>query len=151
MNKKNRIILIVVIAVLTLCIVIGLIVRNRNTSPSTQSETGEQEVTESMAGFLDSDEYTDYANTTYTSIKLSGSSITIDGTGVSYNGTDIIIDQPGTYVFSGTLDQGSITVETTKTSEVRIVLDSASITNAKGPAISVTTAKQVMISLVPGT
>ncbi len=151
MNKKNRIILIVVVAVLTLCIVIGLIVRNRNTSPSTQSETGEQEVTESMAGFLDSDEYTDYANTTYTSIKLSGSSITIDGTGVSYNGTDIIIDQLGTYVFSGTLDQGSITVETTKTSEVRIVLDSASITNAKGPAISVTTAKQVMISLVPGT
>ena len=151
MNKRKRIILIVIVAILTLCIVIGLIVRNRNSGSSTATTTNETEVTDSMAGFLDSDEYTDYANTTYTSVKLSSSVITIEGSGVSYSGTDIIIDQPGTYVFSGTLDQGSITVETTKTSEVRIILNSASLTNAKGPAILVKSAKQVMVSLVPGT
>ena len=151
MNKKKRIISSGIVAVLTLCMVISLVACSNKTTSDTDSGTNETEVTESMAGFLDSDGYTDYENTTYTSIKLSGSSITIDGSGVTYSGTDILINQPGTYVFSGTLDQGSITVEATKTSEVRIVLDSASITNAKGPAILVKTAKQVMISLVPDT
>ncbi|MCI1722844.1 MAG: carbohydrate-binding domain-containing protein [Lachnospiraceae bacterium] len=109
------------------------------------------EVTSDMSNFKDSDEYTDWSSGTYTSIAGNGSSVSVSGTGVTYSGCDVTITQPGTYVFSGTIDEGSITVKATDTSKVRIVLNGVTITNSDGPVISSVTADKLVISLEKGT
>jgi len=109
------------------------------------------EVTSDMSNFKDSDEYTDWSSGTYTSIAGNGSSVSVSGTGVTYSGCDVTITQPGTYVFSGTIDEGSITVKATDTSKVRIVLNGVTMTNSDGPVISSVTADKLIISLEKGT
>lgn len=97
-------------------------------------------------------EYSDYKDEDYQSVKLNGNSIAFDGTGAEVNGTDLTIKEPGTYVISGTLDDGSIIVDSEAEDNVTIVLNNANITCKDGSVISVKECgKNVVISLPDGT
>ncbi len=86
-----------------------------------------------------------------TRIVLDGSAITIDGDGVIVDGSKATITSAGTYVISGTLDDGQIIVNATDQDLVRLVLSGADIHSSTGAAIQVAAADEVVILLVGDT
>ncbi|MBN1139343.1 MAG: carbohydrate-binding domain-containing protein [Anaerolineae bacterium] len=78
-----------------------------------------------------------------------GDPIVVDGPGVVISGTTATIVAGGTFSATGTLADGMINVNVTET--VELILDSAVITHASGPAIMVTEAPSVTLVLADGT
>lgn len=70
-------------------------------------------------------------------IELNGSSASASDSKVSISGGDIRILKGGTYVFSGTLEDGSIHVNSLDAKPVYIVLDNAHITSSDNATIYV--------------
>ncbi len=73
----------------------------------------------------------------------------IDGMGASVNGNVITITETGTYIVSGYLADGMIEVNTTQ--KIKLKLNGADITNSAGPAVMVTDAKRLTMTLIEGT
>ena len=97
---------------------------------------------------LDGDWYKDKEN--ITKIVLSGSDIRVSGSGAyAYNG-DVVISKTGWYEISGTLDDGSITVDADSSSKVWIVLDNASVYASDDAALRVDQAEKVFLTLADG-
>jgi len=92
-----------------------------------------------------------YEDTTAVNITLDGSSIEVDGDGASADGSVLTISKEGTYIITGTLDDGQIVVEAEDTDKVQIVLNGVSITNSDSAAIYIKTADKVFITLKEGT
>ena len=86
-----------------------------------------------------------------TRITLNGNRIGVSGGGAyAYNG-NVMITSAGRFVVSGTLDDGSIVVDTDSTSKVWIMLDGAAITCSDGACIRVEQADKVFLTLAEGT
>ncbi len=77
------------------------------------------------------------------------SSMGIEGAGAAVNGNVISITQAGTYIVGGVLSDGMIEVNTTE--KVKLKLNGADITNSTGPAVLVTDAKRLTMTLIEGT
>ncbi|MDR6552431.1 carbohydrate-binding domain-containing protein [Paenibacillus qinlingensis] len=95
--------------------------------------------------------YTDWASANPTKIALTGASATIEGKGAEAKDGKIAITAAGTYVLSGKLTDGQITVNVKDKGVVRIVLNGAEISNSASSAIYVEEAGKVIISLQEGT
>ncbi len=117
----------------------------------TESQLGGLILTADAINFKDSDEYTDYTASSYVSVECDGSTVNVTGTGVTLNGTDITITAEGTYVFSGSLDDGTITVSAGEDAKVTLVLNGFTVKSSSGSAIDVEDADKVIISLPEGT
>lgn len=81
--------------------------------------------------------------------------MSVDGDGVSVDGNTITISKGGDFTVTGTLADGQIAVnaldENGDKDKVKLRLSGASITNSSGPAISVTAADELLITLTDGT
>lgn len=97
---------------------------------------------------FDRETSSDGANAT---IKLTGTSAEISGSGASFAGGKLSITVPGVYVISGTLNDGSVYVSIDKQEKVRIVLNGVSISCSNGPAIYIEDADKTVITLAEGT
>lgn len=75
--------------------------------------------------------------------------MTIEGSGAAVNGNVISITDTGTYIVSGHLPDGMIEVNTTL--KVKLKLNGVDITNSTGPAVMVTDAKRLTMTLIEGT
>ena len=96
--------------------------------------------------------YTDYTAGDYQKVTLNGGSITFDGTGLRSAGSNLLINAAGTYVISGTLNNGAIIVDSADEANVTLVLNNADITCKNGAPIYVKNCgKNVIISLPNGT
>ncbi len=84
-------------------------------------------------------------------ITLNGDSIAFAGTGATVSGSTITITEPGTYVLSGTLNDGQIVVDTATGGNVRLVLNGADITCSTSAPIYVKNADKAIITLADGT
>jgi len=84
------------------------------------------------------------------SVTFNGSSAEIKGEGCSVNDSVLSITAPGTYVLSGNFN-GQVRIAVDKAEKVRLVLNNASISCADGPAIIITSADKVGITLADGT
>ncbi len=82
-------------------------------------------------------------------VQLNGSSATCEGSGVTVEGNKVYITGEGTYVIAGTLNDGYIEVNTKL--KVKLKLNGVDITNSSGPAIMITDAKRLTITLIEGT
>lgn len=69
--------------------------------------------------------------------------------GVEFTPSGIVITDGGNYIFSGTLENGSITVDTDEA--VNLTFNRASITNLSGPALYITNAAQTYVTLISNT
>ena len=108
-------------------------------------------VTMASAGFDAKYDYTDWTDGAYTSVALSGASITVDGAGANVDGNALTITAAGTYALSGSLTDGVILVDAPDDAEVRIVLNGANIACSNGAPLFIKNADTVTLSLAPGT
>ena len=84
-------------------------------------------------------------------VTLSDSGITVDGSGVTADGANVTVTAAGTYLISGTLTSGSITVAAGEEDKVQLVLSGVDLTNPDGPALYVKSADKVFLTLAEGT
>lgn len=125
MNRKNKRLLT---AVLILCIMITLL-----SSAQSACATGDVPANAER-------------------IELTGSTADFSGSGVSVDGSVITISNAGSYILSGTLENGKIVIDTGLSQEkCNLILDGVKISNADGSAIYVEQAKKVRIYMTEGT
>lgn len=86
-----------------------------------------------------------------TKITLSGDSASVSGSGAAAEGSTVTISTAGTYIVSGNLTDGLITVTTSEDDKVQIVLNGVKIASSSGPAIDVQSADKCFITLAEGT
>lgn len=84
-------------------------------------------------------------------IELTGSSVTASANTVKVNGSTVTITTEGTYILTGTLNDGMIVVSTEKSDKIQLVLKDASITSATCAPIYITQADKVFLTLADGT
>ena len=100
--------------------------------------------------FSDRDFETDYDKSKCVSIKLNGNSASCDSDAVKISGTTITMAEEGTYVFSGTLDNGMLYVNANDKAKIQIVLENTSITSATSAPLYILEADKVFVTLAKG-
>ena len=86
-----------------------------------------------------------------TQITLNGSSATVSGGGAYVLNGDVVISSAGKYVLSGSLDDGSVIIDTDKSAKVWILLNSVDIHSSDAPCLDVEQAEKVFLTLAAGT
>lgn len=97
--------------------------------------------------FTERDLSGEYDAETASVITLNQSSASVQGSGVTVDGSIITITEAGTYIVSGTLSDGEIIVDAGDDAKVQIVLDNAEINHEDGSAILVKSADKVFLTL----
>jgi len=97
------------------------------------------------------DHYTDYAKSSPAKITLKGDYIDTSSNNVKTDGSDVTILGGGVYVLSGTLNDGTVIVDSEDGAEVRLILNGVNITCSDFSAIDIRQSAKTVISLVEGT
>lgn len=84
-------------------------------------------------------------------IQLNGTSATCESNAVEINGSTITIQDEGTYVVSGSLEDGMIVVDSEDTDKMQIVLNGANIHNENGAALYIKQSDKVFLTVESGT
>jgi hypothetical protein len=92
-----------------------------------------------------------YEDSTAAHITLDGSSIEVSGSGAKADGENLTIEEEGTYVISGSLDDGQIIVDAGENDKVKLVLNGVSVACSDSAPIYVKNADKVFITLAEGT
>ncbi|MBR6696988.1 MAG: carbohydrate-binding domain-containing protein [Lachnospiraceae bacterium] len=100
--------------------------------------------------FSDRDYEVGYSESDKINIELKGDSISCTSTKVKIEGTKLTIMEEGTYVFSGSLNDGMIIVDAKETDKPQIVLNGVSINSSSNAAIYVKEADKVFVTLEKG-
>lgn len=100
--------------------------------------------------FTDRDFKTDYDTSKSVSIDLKGDSVSCKSDAVKIKKNTITLSEEGTYIFSGTLNDGMIVVDAEESDKLQIVLDNASITSSTSAALYIIEADKVFVTLVAG-
>lgn len=100
--------------------------------------------------FTDRDLRITYDESESVYITLSGDTASCDSSAVSISGGTVTITEEGTYILSGTLDDGMIIIDIDDADKVQLVLDGVSITSATSAAIYVRQADKVFITTAEG-
>ncbi len=122
----------------------------QSTQQSTQAEPVSVDI-DTEAAFTDADRNGSYDESKSALIRLSGSSVSCESDAVRIDGTTVTITDEGTYILTGTLDDGQIVVNAAKEDKTRLVLRNAHITSATSAPIYVLQADKVFLTLDPGT
>lgn len=146
-------------------ILVGLLLSGCGKTPSEQTaSTGEQTEIQTIAPtgepaaaiaveelFTDRDRDPSYDASKCASITLNGDSAVCDSDAVQISGSTVTIIDEGTYILSGTLNDGQILVNAAKEDKTRLVLNGVQITSSTGAAICVLQADKVFVTLAENT
>lgn len=102
--------------------------------------------TSDLIQITDKDKTTEY-DSSATSIKLNGNSIDCSAGNVSISGSVATITIPGTYVISGTLNDGQIIVNVDKKEDVHLILDGVDIACSDSAPIYIMSADKTIVTL----
>ena len=91
-----------------------------------------------------------YDESTASKITFDNDSVSMEGDGVSADGSVVTITAEGTYILSGTSADGQVIVSANDTSKVQLVLDDLTLTNDDSACILVENADKVFITLADG-
>ncbi len=105
---------------------------------------------ESSGAFSARDLSAAYDDETVT-VQLMGSGAAASSDKVSVSGSTVTVTGAGTYLLSGTLDNGSVIVDASKDDKVQLVLNGVSIRSDSYAAICVKQADKVFVTLGDGT
>lgn len=151
--KKTTILsqLMVVLLSFTACSSAGAAGYGSESSETDKSESVEStSTTSSLDMFTDRDMEIGYDEETSTQITLSGDSVSSDSDTVQISDSTVTITEEGTYILSGTLNDGMIVVNAEDTDKVQLVLDNVEVTSSTSAAIYVLEADKVFITTVSG-
>lgn len=96
--------------------------------------------------FSDRDFEVGFDETTAVRIALNGDGVACDDKTVQISGSTVTVTAAGTYLLSGTLENGMLIVDAPKTDKVQLVLDGASIHCAASAAVYVRQADKVFLT-----
>ncbi|MBQ7944544.1 MAG: carbohydrate-binding domain-containing protein [Lachnospiraceae bacterium] len=113
-----------------------------------QTDSNTQVDTSDM--FSDRDYKTEYDESKSAVITLTGDSATCTSDAVEINGSTVTIKDEGTYMVSGSLDNGMLIVEADDSDKLQLVLDNASIHSESSAPIYILEADKVFITLAEG-
>jgi hypothetical protein len=123
-----------------------------NATSQTQSTSEPESISSTVNVEYDGDDLDSSTNSADAShILLDGDSITLNGDGAVVDGNQIAITSAGTYIISGTLDDGQIIVNTKDQETVKLIFNGVDITYSKSSPIYVKNAKKTVITLADGT
>ncbi|WP_138294656.1 carbohydrate-binding domain-containing protein [Clostridium sp. BSD2780061688st1 E8] len=126
-----------------------------STSAAQQSASGTEQgavsVTQPQVTFDADDSYTAWDEGSATAIAFSGTAASVSGAGVSVSGNCVTITSPGTYVLTGTLEEGQLIVDAGKEDVVRLVLNGVSMHCSTSSPLYAKQAGKTVVSLAPGT
>ena len=101
--------------------------------------------------FSNRDLKTDYQAKGSVIIQLNGNSATCKSKSVDVDGSIITIKDEGTYILSGTLDDGMIVVDAQDSDKPQLVFDNVTINSKSSAALYILEADKVFITLKDGT
>lgn len=84
-------------------------------------------------------------------ITLNGAEVSVSSSGAAVSGSDVTISEAGTYIISGTLENGSLIVDAGDEDKVQLVLSDADISSDSYAAIYVKNADKVFVTLAENT
>lgn len=121
-------------------------------TPSTSGKTDEQPTQPQGQAelFTDRELSGSYDTENCAHIELNGKSATASSNAVQIDGSIVTILDEGTYVLTGTLENGMIIVDAAKEDKTQLVLDNAEISCADSASIYVRQADKVFITLADG-
>lgn len=125
--------------------------------PSPTSDPTENSTASPAAAQPNSDLFTDrdyqasYDESRSVLIQLNGDSISCDSKAVHISGTTAIITDEGTYILSGTLNNGMIVVNAGKKDKIQLVLRGASIHSKTSAPLYILEADKLFLTLAEGT
>ena len=132
----------------------GSISDSNGTGDNTDDNTDESSVTvtviDSSEVFTERDYKTEYSISDSVRIQLNGTSVSCNDKDVLIDGTTVTITNKGTYILSGTLDNGMIIVDAEETDKPQLVFDGVTITSAESAALYIKTADKVFVTLAEG-
>lgn len=125
---------------------------NQDTSPAADADSETENTLEfdTASMFTARDFEVGYDESGSTAILLQGESASCASDTVYISGNIITITQSGSYILSGTLDDGMVIVDTQNTDKVQLVLDGAQISCQDSAAIYILQADKVFLTLAPG-
>lgn len=100
--------------------------------------------------FTERDCKIEYDESTSVKIKLEGDSVSCNSDAVEISGTTVTILDEGTFIFSGTLNDGMIIVNADEKDKPQIVLDGVSITSETCAPLYILEADKVFVTLAEG-
>lgn len=116
--------------------------------PATQAQNAALTAKLSVV-YDENDENTQWDSQTATAILLEGDGVSVQGAGASADGSVVTVTEAGTYVVSGTLNDGQIVVNADQ-KLVHLVLNGADITCSDNAPIDVKAAEKVILTLAQG-
>lgn len=123
-----------------------------SSTASSTSETSKSATTESTnTTFTARDMEVGYEETTAVKISCSGKDFNISGDGATAKDGVLTISKEGTYVLSGSIDEGRIVVNVTDQEKVQLVLNGFSIKCTTHSPLFIKSADKVFITLNDGT
>lgn len=143
---KKRITALFISAVIILLSACGAADTKDTDTSSSSAVSGEPVTVDTSNMFTDLDMEIGYDKETAVKITLSGNGASCDSSAVKISGSTVTISDEGTYILSGTLNDGQIVVNTEKTDKVRLVLNGVNITSKKLASIYVLSADKVFIT-----
>lgn len=100
--------------------------------------------------YTDRDRDSSYSQETATSITMMDTTVTIEGAGAAVNNENIItITDEGTYILTGSLQNGRILIDAEDTDKIQLVLDGVSLTCSQNAPLFIRSADKVFITLAP--
>jgi len=145
---------ITLISITLLCVCLAGIVLFMAFPPDNSSNHKQRHIEYSdihAVTYTSDDYYTDYSENGISKINLMGNTAKSESKNVATDNGTITINGGGTYVVSGTLNDGCIIIDSGDSSPVRLVLNNADITSSEGAAIYVKQAEKTVISLPENT
>lgn len=128
-------------------------------TPSTSSASSKEDATthssiskimaDTSTMFSDRDYEIGYDESTAVSITLDGDTADSSSDAVKISGSVVTISYEGTYIISGTLDDGMLVVDAESTDKVHLVLGGVSINSQTSAAIYIAQADKVFVTLAP--
>ena len=124
---------------------------NTSGTPESTAKATSGSSAEISEAFTNEDLKTGYDEDLAQTVTLNGDTVSSDSSNVMTDGSAVTIKSGGTYIVTGTLDDGYIVVDAGDSDDVRLVLKGASITSSDYAALYCLNADNVYITLEDGT
>lgn len=118
---------------------------------SSSGSAADSELVYLTAEYKNKDTDTSYDAASACSITLNGTSADISGSGAATQGQTVTITEDGTYILSGTLNDGQIIVDAGDEDDVRLVLNGIRITNSTSAPIYIKNSDKTVLILADQT